>query len=57
VVKYCTEQKMLLGGFSLEILVNNVPLPEITEKVEAQKVNVSHVLILDACFVFIIKRV
>jgi hypothetical protein len=31
---------MLLEGFSLEILVNNVPLPEVTEQVESQKVNV-----------------
>ncbi|CAI2186611.1 8452_t:CDS:2, partial [Funneliformis geosporum] len=28
---------MLLDGFSLEILVNNVPLPEVTEKVDLQK--------------------
>ena len=29
---------MLLDGFRLEILVNNVPIPEITEQIDPQKV-------------------
>ena len=45
---------MLLEGFRLELLVNNVPLSEITEQVEAQKVNVLSISVnLDVCPTFL----
>lgn len=43
---------MLLDGFRLEILVNNVPLPEVTEQVDPQKVIIYFISVSFFCMGF-----